>query len=139
LPGQPQRDRGRKYLAQCARLRGCTEEHTLTEHQRWGSSNDSGLRMVKWESQSKTPQSLEHKHICCILLIRIVFCHVSKNLPLHCLFYVSMNICFCFYMKIARDVITDLLIFVDIYHFNYTFSHAHIEAHTYKHTCMIST
>jgi len=29
-----------------------------------------------------------------ISLIRIVFCHVSKNLPLHCLFYVTMNIYF---------------------------------------------
>ena len=32
----------------------------------------------------------------CILLIRIAFCHVSKELPLHCLFYVTINICFCF-------------------------------------------
>jgi hypothetical protein len=30
------------------------------------------------------------------------------------------------------------LIFVGIYEFNYTFLHAHIEAHTHKHTCMIS-
>jgi len=35
------------------------------------------------------------------------------------------------------------LVFVDIYHcvnhFKYTFSHAHIGAHTHKHTCMISS
>ena len=43
-----------------------------------------------------------------------------------------------FYSNIARDVITGLLIFVDVYHFNYTFSHAHIERHTHKHICMIS-
>jgi len=50
-----------------------------------------------------------------------------------------MNIYFCFYFNIARDVVTVLQIFVDIYHIEYIFSHAHIEAHTHKHTCMIST
>jgi len=50
-----------------------------------------------------------------------------------------MNICFCFYSKFARDVVTVLLILVDIYYCSYTFSHAHIEAHTHKHTCMSST
>ena len=36
----------------------------------------------------------EDGHIYCILLIRIAFCHVSENLQLHCLFYVTMNIYF---------------------------------------------
>ena len=42
--------------------------------------------------------------------------------------------------KIARDVVNVLIIYVDIYHFNHTFSHEHIEAHImwHKHTCMIS-
>jgi len=31
-----------------------------------------------------------------------------------------MNIYFCFYFNIAREVVTVLLIFVDIYHFDYT-------------------
>ena len=47
-----------KHWAQCARVRRCKEEHTLTERQCWGPSNNTGLRMVNWESQSKTPQSL---------------------------------------------------------------------------------
>ena len=84
------------------------------------------------------PQSPEDGHIYCILLIRIAFYHVSKNLPLHCLFDVTISIS-VFYINIARDVVTDLLIFVDIYHFNYTFSHAHVDAHIHKHTYMIST
>jgi len=58
---------------------------------------------------------------------------VSKNLPLHCLCYVTMDIYFCFYVNIARDVVTVLLIFVDIYHFTYIFSHAHTETHTQAH------
>jgi len=49
-----------------------------------------------------------------------------------------MNICFCFGFNVARDVVTGLLIFVDIYHLDDTFSHAHVEARTHKHTCGMS-
>jgi len=70
--------------------------------------------MINWELQSKThPQSLEDGHIHCILLIRIAFCHESENLPLRCLFDVTMNIysssVFC--VNTAHDVVTILLIF----------------------------
>jgi len=58
---------------------------------------------------------------------------VCKNLPLHCLFYVTMHICLCFYFHIARDVATVLLIFVNFYDFPYTLSHAHTEALTVTH------
>jgi len=69
----------------------------LIERHNWGPSNNGGLRMVNWKSQSKTPpQSPQDGHIYCILLIRNAFCHVSKNLPLRCLFYITMNIYFCF-------------------------------------------
>jgi len=64
---------GGEHQAQCAHVRRWREKHTLTERQSWGPSNDSGIRMVKWKSQSKTPQSPEDAHIYCILLIRIVF------------------------------------------------------------------
>jgi len=84
-----------EHWAQCARVRRQREEHTLVECQSWCLSNDGGLRMVNWESQSKIPpQSPEDGHIYCILLIRIAFCHVSENLPLHCLFSFTMNIYF---------------------------------------------
>jgi len=49
-----------------------------------------------------------------------------------------MNIYFYFHFHIARDVVTVLLILVDIYQLNRTFSHTHIEARTHKHTCMSS-
>jgi len=52
-----------EHWAQYARVRRWREEHTLVKHQSWGPSNDGGLRMVNWESQSKTPpQSLEDGH-----------------------------------------------------------------------------
>ena len=91
--------------------------------------------MVNWESQSKTPpQSSEDGQIYCFLLICTAFCHVSKNLPLHCWFYVTMNIYFCFYVNTERAVVMVLLMIVNIRHFTYTLSHAHTEAHTHKHT-----
>jgi len=49
-----------------------------------------------------------------------------------------MNIQFYFCFNIAADVVTVLLIFVEIDYCNHTFSHARIEAHTHKHACMIS-
>jgi len=86
-----------EHRAQCARVRRWREEHRLVKRQSWGPSNDGGLRMVNWESHSKTPpQSPEDGHIYCILRIRIAFCHLSENLPLCCLFYDTMDIYFCF-------------------------------------------
>jgi len=43
-----------------------------------------------------------------------------------------MNMYFYLYFNNSPDVVTSLLTFVDIYHFNYTFSHTHILAHTRK-------
>ena len=108
---------------------------TTCERQSWGLSNNSGIRTVNWESQSKDPpQSPEDERIYCILLIRITFCNLSKNSSPHCLFYVTMNIYFLFYFNIARDLVRGLLLLVDIYHYAYTFAHAYIQAHTYTST-----
>ena len=43
LQGQPPRDRGRTLGTTCT----CKEEHTLTERQSWGPSNDSGHEIGK--------------------------------------------------------------------------------------------
>ena len=86
-----------EHRAQCARVRREREEHALVKRQKWGLPNDGGLRMIHWESLSKTPsQSQEDGHIYYILLICIAFCHVPENLPLRCLFYDTMNIIVCF-------------------------------------------
>jgi len=102
--------------------------------------------MVNWEPQSKTPpQSPEDGHIYCILLIRFAFCHVSENLPLRCLFYDTMNIHFCFYVKTARDVVTVLLIFARylslyLHIFTCTYRGTHTQAHMYnQHTIEMAT
>ena len=52
--GQLQRDRGRILRTMCT----CEEIERGThacKASNWGLSNDGGLRMVNWESQSKTP------------------------------------------------------------------------------------
>ena len=113
----------------------------LVKRQSWGPSNDGGLRMVNWESQSKPPpQSPEDGHIYCILLIRIAFCHVSENLPLRRLFYDTMDIYFYFNVNTARDVVTVLLIFTKylslyLHIFTCTYRGTRTQAHLYnKHT-----
>ena len=60
-------------------------------------------------------------------LIRIAFCHVYKNLQLHWLFYVTMNIYFCIYVNTSPDVVTVLLIFA-----KYLSLHLHIFTCTYR-------
>jgi len=92
--------------------------------------------MVKWESQTirDFPRSPEDGHIYCILLIRIAFCHVSKILPLHCLFYITMKIYLCFYCNSAHDVVTVSLIFyeylsLDLHIFTCTYRCTHTQAH----------
>jgi len=100
--------------------------------------------MVNWELQPKTPpQSLEDGHIYCTLLIRIAFCHVSENLQLRCLFYVTMNIYSVFYHNTARDVVTVLLIFakyLSLYPQSFTCTYTHTQAHMYnQHTRGMAT
>ena len=99
--------------------------------------------MVNRESRFKTPaQSPEDRHIYCILLFRIAFCHVSKKLPLSCLFYDNMNI-YVFYFKTARDVVTVLLIFakyLSLYLHIFTYKGTHTQAHMYhQHTRGMAT
>ena len=95
--------------------------------------------MVNWESQSKfPPQSPEDGHIYCILLIRIAFCHESEIFTsLLVLRYYEHLFLFCMLKHVTSSRFC--LYSPNIYHFTYTFSHAHTEAHSRKHTCTIST
>ena len=92
--GQLQRDCGRRLGTMCT----CEEIERGTH-----ACRSSKLGPVErwWTQDGKLgitiqdpPQSLEDGHIYCILLISIAFCHVSENLPLRCLLYVTTNICF---------------------------------------------
>jgi len=97
-------------------------------------------------AQSKTPpQSPEDGHIYYILLIRIALCHISKNLPLHCLFTMLWTFVSVFYVKTSRDVVTVLLIFakyLSLYLHIFTCTHrgTHTQAHMYnQHTRGMAT
>jgi len=78
--------------------------------------------MVNWESPKvqKTDTFEIFTYSICIL-------SSVQKLVNSLLVHVNMNICFCFYFNIARDVVMGLLISVIIHHFKYTFSHAHKE------------
>jgi len=102
-----------------------------------------------WESQSKTtPQSPEDGHVYCILLTRIAFCHVSENLPLHCLFkvYVTMSnyVCFlswyCTWRHHGFAYVCWRCITVPTYFHIHIQRHTHTQAHMYnQHTRGIVT
>jgi len=75
-------------------------------------------------------------------VFRVSYCILSREkiklVNLLLLFNVIVNIYVYFCLNIAIDFVTGLLIFVDIYQFNHTYSLAHTEKHTHKHTCTIS-
>jgi len=96
-----------------------------------GWTRDGKLEILPPESGRRT-HLLYFTYSYCIL-------SVSENLPLHCLFYVTMNIYFCFLCVLHVTSSRFCLYLLNIYLFTFTFSHAHTEAHTHKHTCIIST
>ena len=118
-------------------MRRWREEHTLVKRQSWCPSKDGGLRMVNWESQSKTPsQSPEDGHIYCILLIRIAFSHVSKTCHFAACFTILWTSISVFYVNTARDVVTGLLTFARysslyLHIFTCTYRCTHTQAHMY--------
>ena len=67
-----------------------------------------------------------------------IIVHVSGLLS-DCALENLFVLCSVFYVNTARDVVTGLLIFAKYSFFTCTFSHAHTEAHTHKHTCIIRT
>jgi len=65
----------------------------LTKRQSWGPSNDGGLRMVNWESQSKEPPPRVWKTDTFIVFHLFVLHSVTC---LKTCFYDTVNIYFCF-------------------------------------------
>jgi len=123
-------------MCTCEEIERGTHAHRASK---LGPSNDSGLRIVNWESQSKTPESRRRTHLLyftyCVL--HCVTCQKTCH-PTACLtsLWTSISV---FYVNTARDVVTVCLYWLNIHHFTYTFSHAHTEADTHKHTYIIST
>jgi len=113
-----------EHWAQCALVRRCKEEHTLTEHQSWGCRTIVGFRMVNWESQSKTPtESGRRTHLLYFThSYSILSCGKKGILSLDCLFcgltspWTSISIStvilhltssrFCLYLLIFMNLMT---------------------------------
>jgi len=130
-----------EHRAQCARVRRCREEHTIIERQSWGPSSDSGLMMENWESQSKKSPPRVRKTDTFIVFYLFVLHSVT------CLKTCHFNACFTslwtsisFSMLILHATSSRFCLYLlNNHHFTYIFSHAHTEAYTHKHTCIIST
>jgi len=111
------------------------------ERQSWGPSNDGGLRMVNWESQSKTPppESRRRTHSLYSTYSYCILSRVWKLATLR-LFYVTMPVgtsISVFHVNTACDVVTVLLIFAKysslyLHIFTCTYRGTHTHAHMYN-------
>ena len=88
--------------------------------------------------EPNTKLTFRSPYIWCCSLIRIVFCHVNRTIvDWQLIFYDTIHLHLYFYFNIARDVGFAYICWY--LSFNHTFTHAHIEARSHEHTCMIST
>ena len=80
-----------KHWEQCARVRRYREQHRLTDRQSWGSSNNSRLRMVNWNSQKTLPNGIWHERYIGMpqrsyflgrLEINKLYCKLSETMDL---------------------------------------------------------
>ena len=133
------------HWAQCARVRTCREKCTLIQRQSWGLSNDSGLRMVKWESKSKNPPKTD----TFIEFYLFVLCSITCQKTCHftaCLTYIFISVFISvFYVNTARNVITVLLrfarylsLYLHIFICSYRGTHTQTHMHN-QHTRGIAT
>jgi len=93
-------------------------------------------KLGSWESQSPKVRKTDTFVVFYLFVLYSVTCQKTCHFTA-C--FTSLRTFISFSILIMLVMSSGLFIFVDIYHFNYTFSHAHIEAHALKHTCMIST
>jgi len=94
--GQLQRGRGRTLGTMCTcgeieRGTHACRASKLGPVERWWTQDVK----LGFTIQDPPPKSGRRTHYC-ILLIRMAFCHMSGNLPLRCLFNVTMKVYFCF-------------------------------------------
>ena len=147
VQGQLQRDRGRTLGTMCT----CEEIEWGTQAckaSKLGPIERWWIRMVNWESQSKTPpQSPEEGHIHCnftysycilsrvsklatsLLVFTILWTSISVFM-LKLLLWTSISV---FYVKTPRDVVMVLFIFAK-YITLPTHFHMHIQRHTHTST-----
>jgi len=90
--------------------------------------SENGIRIVNKEPPSKTPPESGRWMNLFYFAYFVLYCHFTACFTSH------INVYFYFYLNIARGIVTCLLIFVDVYHLYYTFTHAYIYTHTHTRT-----
>ena len=131
---------GGEHRAQFAPVRREREERTFIERRSCSPLNESGLRMVNWESPPKTPLRIRKTDTFVVFHLFVLHsvkcrktCHFTACLwSLWNLFLFSMLI-----LHMMSSWVCSYLL--NIYYFTYAFPHAHTEAQTHKHTRIIST
>jgi len=119
-------------------VRRWREEHALVKRQSWGPSNDGELRMVNWESQSKTPsraRKTDTFNVFYLFVLHSVMC--LKTCRFTACFMILWTSISDFYVNTARDVLTVLLIFAKylslyLHIFTCTYRGTHTRAHMYN-------
>ena len=97
--------------------------------------------MVNWESQYKTPppESGRQTHLLYFTYSYCILSLVVYKLATSLLVLSHYGHLFLFSISILHVTSSRFcLYFLNIHYFTYTFLHAHTEAHTHKHTCIIS-
>ena len=142
---RPTTEGSRENIGHNVHLWRLREDHTLVKRQSWGLSNNGGLRMVNWESQSPPPESRRRTHL---LYFTYSYCILSlvwklaTSLLVFTILWTSISI---MYVKTARDVVTVLLIFAKnlslyLHIFTCTYRGTHTQAHMYnQHTRGMAT
>jgi len=138
--GQVQRDRGRTLGTICTceeierRTHACKASKLGPVEGWWTQDGKLGITI-----QDLPPESGRRTHL---LYFTYSYCIVSRvwKLATSLLVVRYYEHLFLFSMLILHVMTSQCCLYLlNIYHCNYTFSHAHTEAHTHKHTCTIST
>ena len=69
---------GEQHWAQCVNVKGCKEQHTLTECQSWNINRKlyKGGRLARWSHNPRTPRSQRDRNIYCFYLFVLILSHV---------------------------------------------------------------
>ena len=137
--GQPQRDRGRTSGTVCTceemeRGTHACKASKLGPVERWCTQGKLGITI-----QDPPPESGRRTYLLCLTCSYCILSRVGK-LATSLLVLRHYENLFLFSMLILHVTSSRFCLYLlNIYHFTCTFSHAHTEAHTHKHTCTIST
>jgi len=133
--GQPQRDRGRTLGDRERNLAHACRASKLGPVERWWTQ-DCKLGITIQDLPPESGRQTHLLHFTCLYCILSCVWKLATSL----LVLRHYEHLFLFSILILHVTSSRLCLYLlNTYHCIYTFSHAHTEAHTHKHTCTIST